>query len=195
MGEIAGWIAPIATMLAACVTAANLGARVTGWGFVIFTVGSVCWTAYAMATNQPNLLWQNVFLTVVNLVGVWRWLGRRARFDDGAQAAAEKSERRDGPTLFPISMLTAASVSGASGETIGTSVDAMASCEEGRISYLVVSSGGVGGVGESLRAVPWAKVSARPSGISADLSEADLQGLDPIQPTNWPERPPVVVPS
>jgi hypothetical protein len=195
MEDIAGWAAPIATMLAACVTAANLGARVTGWGFVTFTVGSVCWSGYAMATDQPNLLWQNVFLTVVNLVGVWRWLGRRARFDDGAQAAAEKSERRDGPTLFPISMLTAAPVSGRSGETIGNSVDAMANCEEGRISYLVVSTGGVGGVGETLRAVPWTKVSARPSGISADLSESDLHRLGEIEPTNWPARPPAAVPS
>ncbi|QAY79417.1 PRC-barrel domain-containing protein [Sphingosinicella sp. BN140058] len=190
MEDIAAWAAPIATMLAACVTAANLGARVTGWGFVIFTIGSVSWSAYAMATDQPNLLWQNVFLTVVNLVGVWRWLGRQARFDDGAQAAAEKSERKDGPTLFPVSMLTAASVEGRGGEAIGTSVDAMARCEDGRISYLVVSAGGVGGVGERLHALPWSKVSARPSGVTADIDAGELERLAPIEPTNWPTAAP-----
>jgi hypothetical protein len=30
---MAGWVAPAATMIAAMMTAANLGARVIGWGF------------------------------------------------------------------------------------------------------------------------------------------------------------------
>ena len=188
MEDIAGWAAPIATMLAACVTAANLGARVTGWGFVIFTVGSVCWSGYAMATDQPNLLWQNVFLTVVNLVGVWRWLGRRARFDDGAQAAAEKSERRAGETLFPVSMLGGCAVVDKDGKTVARTVDAMASCEEGRISYLVAGAGGVAGVGETLHAIPWRKVSANTDKVSVELSAAEFAALEPIAPDNWPAR-------
>jgi hypothetical protein len=190
MGEIAGWFAPIATMLAACVTAANLGARVTGWGFVIFTFGSVAWTAYGHATGQPNLLWQNLALTAVNLFGVWRWLIRRARFDDWARAAAEKSERRASPTLFPVSSLSSASVKGQGGAALGTAVDAMATCDEGRIAYLVVSAGQAGALGGSLHILPWEQVQASPDGLETALSKEAFGGLELADSTSWPARAP-----
>lgn len=190
MGDWAGWIAPLATTIAACITAANLGARVTGWGFVVFTIGSIGWTIYGIATDQPNLLWQNLLLTAVNLIGIWRWLGRRARFDDGAQAAAKKSQVRAVPTLFPISMLTDATVSGLDGEPLGTTVDAMASYDGG-ISYLVVSAGGLGGLGETLHALPWESVRAHPTGISAQMRKEEFVRLMPVEATNWPARAPL----
>jgi len=65
-------------------TASNLGARVTGWGFVVFTVGAAAWIVVGIATNQTQLLWGNIFPGFVNLFGIWRWLGRRARFSDAA---------------------------------------------------------------------------------------------------------------
>jgi hypothetical protein len=67
-----GWIAPAATMIAAMMTAANAGARVTGCGFVVFAMGSVAWSLTATYSHQRNLLLTNLFLTVVNLIGVWR---------------------------------------------------------------------------------------------------------------------------
>jgi sporulation protein YlmC with PRC-barrel domain len=188
MGEIAGWVAPIATTIAALVTASNLGARVTGWGFVIFTVGSIGWTIYGVSTGQDNLLWQNLLLTAINLLGVWRWLGRRARFDDGAQAAAEKSERRAGETLFPVSMLGGCAVVDKDGKTVARTVDAMASCEEGRIAYLVAGTGGVAGVGETLHAIPWSKVSANVDKVKVELSAEEFAALEPIPADNWPSR-------
>ncbi|HEX8655308.1 MAG TPA: PRC-barrel domain-containing protein [Allosphingosinicella sp.] len=190
MGEIAGWIAPIATMIAACVTAANLGARVTGWGFVIFTFGSLAWTAYGYATGQPNLLWQNLALTAVNLFGIWRWLIRRARFDDWARAAAEKSERRASPTLFPVSSLSDAAVAGADGATLGTTVDAMASCEDGRITYLVVSAGQAGTLAAALHILPWEKVRVTPDKVATDLDADAFGRLELADASQWPTRPP-----
>jgi hypothetical protein len=190
MGEIAGWVAPILTMLAACVTAANLGARVTGWGFVIFTFGSVAWTAYGHATGQPNLLWQNLALTAVNLFGIWRWLIRRARFDDWARAAAEKSERRASPTLFPVSTLVSAGVAGAGGKALGSTVDAMATCDEGRIAYLVVSAGQAGALGASLHILPWSEVRAGMGGLETDLDEEAFGRLELADASQWPARPP-----
>ena len=65
MSAIAGWIAPIATMIAAMITAANLGARVTGWGFVIFTMGSIGWSIVGLSSGQTNLFLTNMVLTVV----------------------------------------------------------------------------------------------------------------------------------
>jgi hypothetical protein len=82
-------------------TAANIGARTTGWGFVVFTLGSVCWALIGASTDQPTLLATNVFLTVVNLVGVWRWLGRQAKYQDGAKTAADDSSIRRGLRLLP----------------------------------------------------------------------------------------------
>ena len=189
MGEWAGWIAPIATMLAACVTAANLGARITGWGFVIFTVGSIAWSTYGYATDQPNLLWQNIALTFVNLVGIWRWLIRQARFDDWAKAAAERSAHKPGPTLVPISSLTSARISGPDGKALGTTVDAMATREDGRISYLVVSAGQTGALGGALHVLPWAQVRVEGDGLSTDLDERTFEKLELADAQKWPARP------
>lgn len=189
MEEISSWVAPIATAIAACMTAANLGARVTGWGFIVFTIGSIGWTTYGAVTGQTNLVWQNLFLTVVNILGIWRWLGRQARFDDGARAAAEDSAEAPGPTLFPVSTLTSAAVESRTGETIGHSVDAMARCDTGRVAYLVVGAGGVAGVGESLHALPWDRVQVREGSVRVDLDAEGLKALDPIDPTHWPARP------
>ncbi len=93
METAANWVAPIATTLAAIMVAANLGTKITGWGFIVFSVGSIAWIVIGAATDQPNLLWQNVFLLLVNIVGVWRWLGIRARYEQGASAATETSAR------------------------------------------------------------------------------------------------------
>lgn len=94
MEQIAGWVAPIATTLAAVLVAANLGARVTGVGFIVFSVGSIAWMVIGFATGQGNLLWQNAVLLGINALGVWRWLGLRARYDKGAAAATRATARR-----------------------------------------------------------------------------------------------------
>ena len=87
MEQVANWVAPVATTLAAVLIAANLGARLTGIGFIVFAIGSVAWMVIGVATGQPTLIWQNAVLLLVNIVGVWRWLGLRARYDKGAAAA------------------------------------------------------------------------------------------------------------
>src|SRR3954468_3755271 len=100
--QIAGRIAPAATMFAAMMTAANLGARVTGWGFVVFTIGALGWIITALATGQQNLLVANGFLLVVDVIGIWRWLGRQARYADGAQLAEKDSLEQGSPDLFAV---------------------------------------------------------------------------------------------
>ena len=91
MQQVAEWIAPGATTLAAVLVAANLGTRITGFGFIAFAIGSVGWLVIGAVTDQPTLLWQNAVLLVINLVGVWRWLGLRARYERGAAAATRAS--------------------------------------------------------------------------------------------------------
>lgn len=91
MEQVANWVAPVATTIAAIMVAANLGARLTGYGFIVFSVGSIAWMAVGWFNDQPNLVWQNVVLLIVNIVGIWRWLGLRARYEKGAQVATEQS--------------------------------------------------------------------------------------------------------
>jgi hypothetical protein len=188
MEDLAGWIAPIATMVAAMITAANLGARVTGWGFVVFLVGSLAWCAVAFLSHQPNLLWSNAFLTLINIVGIWRWLGRQAKLDDGAKAASEGSEQADAPTLFPAAMLQDHPLTDTNGGKIGRIAGAMAECGSGRIAYLVVGEGGVGGVAERLHLLTWDKLSIGHDHVAAKLSADALRALPEITPDQWPER-------
>ena len=74
LGEIIRWSASVSGILAAVVVALNLGRRITGIGFVVFTVSSVSWMAAGYLENLPSLVTQNVVLTAINLLGIYRWL-------------------------------------------------------------------------------------------------------------------------
>jgi hypothetical protein len=91
--QIANWVAPVATTIAAVMVAANLGSRLTGIGFIAFAIGSIGWIVIGYTTGQMNLVWQNAVLFLVNVLGIWRWLGLRARYDKGAAAATRATAR------------------------------------------------------------------------------------------------------
>jgi len=182
----AGWIAPAATMIAAMMTAANLGARVTGWGFVVFAVGAVAWIITATATGQQNLLVANTFLLVVDLFGIWRWLGRQARYADGAQAAEKDSVAQHSPDLFAVGEIEGRPVLGRDGSVIGAVVDAMATCTGGQIGYVLVREGGIGGVGEHLHALDWREVRLEEDGLRTELDRHTLAARPVVEPGHWP---------
>lgn len=188
MEQIASYAAPIATTIAALIVASNLGSRITGIGFIIFTVGSIAWALLGVATDQPNLLWQNVVLTGLNLFGIWRWLGWQRRIEEGAETAAEESRQEPGETLFPVSLLAKAPVFSADGEELGRSVDAMAGCRSGRLSYVVVAQGGVAGVGESLRRLPWTACSIDEDRVKTRIANKEFCSLEALEPGHWPAR-------
>lgn len=188
MEQIASIAAPVFTTIAALIVASNFGARITGYGFIAFTVGSVAWALLGATTGQSNLLWQNVVLTALNLFGVWRWLGRQARIEDGAATAAEESRAEPGENLFPVSTLTRARIESADGTDIGSCIDAMAGCRSGRLDYLVISEGGVGGVGETLRRIPWSGCRVEDSVVRTAFTEPQFSSLEEIEPDHWPAR-------
>lgn len=189
MEEIAGWIAPIATTVAAMMTASNLGPRVTGWGFAVFVIASLAWIVVALATGQINLLLANGFLTLVNIVGVWRWLGREARWGQGANAAEQDSKPGPTPTLFPVSAIADAPVRGRGGEIVAHGVDAMAERGSGAITYLMVREGGTVGVGARLHALDWAHLRRCEDGFETDLDSAAVATLPEAEATRWPTEP------
>lgn len=191
MEELPSYIAPAATMIAAMMTAANISARVTGWGFVVFTVGSICWSLIGITTGQQNLLLSNAFLTLVNLVGIWRWLGRQAKFGDGSRRAMKRSERTDGPTLMSACSLLSAPITDADGDRIGAVVDVMLSREGRDIVYLVASRGGVAGVGEALHPLDPDAVELTPDGVVSRLSADEFAALPVLEADRWPSALPV----
>jgi hypothetical protein len=185
MADTISWIATAATILAACMTASNLGSRITGYGFAVFTIGSLAWLATGMLSDQPALVWTNVVLTGLNLFGVWRWLGRQAKVEEGGRSAAQSSEATPGEALFPVSLLTHAAVV-CNGEPAGATVDAMAGCRSGALAYVVVSEGGVAGIGETLRRLPWSLAHVDDEQLIAACP--GLGSLDELPKDEWPSR-------
>jgi len=187
MAETISWVATVATIIAASLTAANLGSRVTGYGFVIFTVGALCWIGVGATTHQPALLWTNVVLTVLDVFGIWRWLGRQAKVEEGGHAASEMSEHTPGEALFPVSLLSRGTVSSGDKE-LGRCIDAMAGCSSGRLDYVVVSQGGVAGVGETLRRVPWSGVRVEGERVLTAMTFQEFERLQELPRDQWPAR-------
>jgi len=76
--EILRWTASTTGMIAAILVAANAGARISGSGFVIFSVSSLIWIAASVLSGNSPLAVQNVVLLAINLFGVYRYLWQPA---------------------------------------------------------------------------------------------------------------------
>ena len=75
LDQALAWSATSTGVLAAVLVSLNLGVRVTGWAFVIFTVSSVAWMATALVREDAMaLLVQNAVLFVINVIGIYRYL-------------------------------------------------------------------------------------------------------------------------
>jgi len=132
-------------------------------------------------------MWTNVVLTGLDLFGIWRWLGRQSRVEEGARNAAEASEKTPGEALFPISLLSRTTVR-SGGNEVGRCVDAMAGCRSGRLSYVVVSHGGVAGLGETLRRLPWSHARVEGDQLVATLPADGINRLEELPRDEWPGR-------
>lgn len=185
MNELINWIAPIATMIAAMMTAANLGARVTGWGFVVFALGSICWTIVGLTSGQTSLIVANGFLTFVNLVGIWRWLGRQRAHEDGAKSAKIASRESPGPSLFTASGIAGMPAVAADGISLGKAVDALIECRSGEVSYVVVASGGISGLDEVLRPVPASAIAFGCDVLTLRISRNAFKRIEPLENDDW----------
>lgn len=180
--DIAGWVALAATCIAALMTASNVGARVTGWGFVVFTVGAVAWIVVGVVTGQTQLLWSNIFLALVDLFGIWRWLVQRTKVEDTTRAEEQRSAQQPGADLFAVSKIDGMAVTGRDGDTIAYAVDALTTCEDGRIGYIVIREGGIAGVRETLRRLPWSHARVCDGAVATQLDAAGLARLPVAKP-------------
>lgn len=65
--------AAVTTVLAAALVAANLNARISVAGFIIFLLASIAWMIDGWLEGKASLVIQNVILLLINAIGVWRW--------------------------------------------------------------------------------------------------------------------------
>lgn len=68
------WFAAIGTILAAGMIAGDLGRKITGWAFVLFTLVSAVWMASALSSGTMPLAIQNAIMICVNGWGIWQYL-------------------------------------------------------------------------------------------------------------------------
>ena len=98
MGAMNGpleWIAAIGTMIAAAMIAADLGRKVTGWGFVLFCAVAVTWIVSGLSSGAMPIAAMNAILLLINLWGVWQFLlnPRKKKVIERIEKAAERIER------------------------------------------------------------------------------------------------------
>lgn len=174
MTDLFGWVALIATCMAAIVTAANLGARITGYGFAVFFVGAIAWCLVGAATGQHQLFWSNAFLALVDLVGVWRWLYRRASAEDAVERAKDEQDEE----LFALDELIGKPLVDDRGKTVAAIEGALADCRSGTVRFFIVRVEGSAIGPAAFKRVPW-RHCRRVSGgtVSTELSAADFEGL------------------
>ena len=65
---------------------------------------------------------------------------------------------------------------------------AMAGCSSGRLRYVVVSEGGVAGVGERLRRLSWSNAGVDQGRLVAALTAKQFDQLEEVPRDEWPAR-------
>lgn len=99
------WIAAIGTMIAAGLIAADLGRRITGWGFVLFVAVAATWIVAALTTDPPAypLAVMNGILLCINAWGVWQFLlnPRKKREIEMTEQCAQEAHEQLGTAGGP----------------------------------------------------------------------------------------------
>ena len=91
------WIGAIGAIIAAALIAADLGRKVTGWGFVLFSVVSVVWIVSGLtAADGLPIAVQNGLLLLINIYGVWQFLlsPKKKREIEKAEKIAEQAKEQ-----------------------------------------------------------------------------------------------------
>ena len=71
--RIAKWLGTATGVAGAIIIAANLGLVVHG--FVLFFISSILWSTVSWVQREASLFVLQATFTVINVIGVYRWLG------------------------------------------------------------------------------------------------------------------------
>jgi uncharacterized membrane protein YphA (DoxX/SURF4 family) len=90
------WIAAIGTMVAAALVAADLGRRVTGFGFVLFCAVAITWVISGLTSDAMPIAAMNGVLLLINAYGVWQYLlsPKNRTVMDRLEPVAERIEKQ-----------------------------------------------------------------------------------------------------
>ena len=80
-------------------------------------------------------------------------------------------------------------VNNRSGEKVGSVKEIMLDLSSGRVSYVVISSGGFLGIGDKLFAVPWeaVEIDGDEHALVFDISKERLEQAPGFDQDNWPD--------
>lgn len=67
----------VTAVIAALMISSDISRRVTGFGFVLFTLSSIIWVIAGLAEKEGSLAIQNGVLFFINVLGIYRYLLRR----------------------------------------------------------------------------------------------------------------------
>jgi hypothetical protein len=95
--ELLEWYATISGVIAALMLAGDFGRKVTGFGFVLFCTMNIAWILFARIDDTGGLMWQNIILFAVNLLGVYQYLlsAKNRRKMKAVEQAVETFEARE----------------------------------------------------------------------------------------------------
>jgi hypothetical protein len=90
------WIAALGTMIAAGLVAADLGRKVTGFGFVLFCAVAVTWVVSGLTSDAMPIAAMNGVLLLINACGVWQYLlsPKNRKVMDRLEPVAERIEKQ-----------------------------------------------------------------------------------------------------
>jgi hypothetical protein len=90
------WIAAIGTMIAAGLVAADLGRKVTGFGFVLFCAVAITWVISGLTSDALPIAAMNAVLLLINAYGVWQYLlsPKNRKVMDRLESVAERIEKQ-----------------------------------------------------------------------------------------------------
>jgi sporulation protein YlmC with PRC-barrel domain len=104
-------------------------------------------------------------------------------------AEARKDIQRDITQAHRASKVIGMDVENAQGEDLGDIKDLVIDFDKGQIAYVVVGSGGVLGVGDTLHAVPWSSLdlSDKMDKFVINVDKNQWKNAPGFNPNDWPE--------
>lgn len=102
---------------------------------------------------------------------------------------ARKDLRRDLAQSHRAKAVIGMDVKNSQGEALGEIHDLVLNFDEGDIAYVVISSGGLLGMGDTLRAVPWKALSlnSQANGFLLNIDQTAWKNAPSFKENDWPE--------
>ena len=102
---------------------------------------------------------------------------------------ARKDLRRDLAQAHRAKTVIGKDVKNSQGESLGKIHDLVINFDNGDIAYVVISSGGVLGIGDTLHAVPWKALSlnSQADGFILNIDQTAWKNAPSFKENDWPE--------